>query len=206
MRSWTAFPSAPFRPTSRSQMASPFSARHFPLLLVFAVAASGCLHQELDSAPVPPRTFQGIVLLGDGPKTFSPCGYPERWFFTPDSVSVPGEPLLASTSEEWIPYASSRDSTYHLTDSLSAPPPPPDTLQSFANVSPFPRDSLLSPLRARPSVDADTTTRLFVHLRGYATEHAGFGPSLRFDRVLVVTDLLEVEAASRCSFVQTLFQ
>lgn len=175
-------------------------------ILIVGLIAGGCLSQELDSAPVPPRTFQGIVLLGEGPKTFSPCGYPERWFFTPDSVSAPGKPLLTSRSEDRHPYGSSRDSTYHLTDSLSAPPPPPDTLQSFADVSPFPRDSLLSPLRARPSVEADTASRLLVDLQGYATEHAGFGPSLRFDRVLVVGDLQEVEAASRCSFLQTLLQ
>lgn len=176
------------------------------VLLVLGFISGGCLSQELDSAPVPPRTFQGIVLLGEGPETFSPCGYPERWYFTSDSVAAPGDPLLTSTSEDRTPYASSRDSTYYLTDSLSAPPPPPDTLQSFANVSPFPRDSLLSPLRARASVNADTTSRLLVDLQGYATEHAGFGPNLRFDRVLVVTDLTEVEATSRCSFLQTFLQ
>jgi hypothetical protein len=173
-------------------------------ILAVLLFITGCLPDELDSSPVPPRTVDGVFLL-DGPTlSFSPCGYPERWYLTPDSVLRPGEYLVRAPSDKLSPFTKTggeQPRPFDRTDSLSEPPPPPDTLRSFETFSPVLRDSLASALPKPDSVSLDSVSVLHGEIRGYGTEHARFGPLGRFDRVFVTASVTGVEVGRSCPFL-----
>lgn len=173
------------------------------LLVGASLLLAGCLVDELDSSPVDPRPVQGIFLM-NGDLSFSPCGYQERWFVTPDSVSTPGEYLARTPSDRLSPFTTSSGSqtgkSFDRTDSLSQPPPTPDTLSSFQSTSSLSKDSLAALLPQPDSVDLDTVSALHAELHGYGTEHARFGPLGRFDRVFVTSSVSGVGVGRECPF------
>lgn len=171
------------------------------LVVTVPLFLGGCLTDELDSSPVKPRPVDGIFLI-DGGLTFSPCGYPERWFVTPDSVAMPGEHLVRAPSDRLTPFStagvSKTGSSFDRTDSLSQPPPTSDTLSSFQSIPSLSEGSLAASLPEPDSVDLDTVTTLHGEVRGYGSEHAAFGPLGRFDRVFVASSVSDVGVGRSC--------
>lgn len=171
------------------------------LLAIVSVLMAGCLPEELDSSPVEPRPIDGIFLL-DGRLSFTPCGYPERWFVTTDSVSTPGEYLTQPPSDRLSPFSTASSSetgrSFDRTDSLSQPYSGPDTLSSFRSTRAFSKDSLRAQLPRPDSVNLDTVSMLHARVYGYGTEHADFGPIGRFDRVFVASSVSGVGLGKEC--------
>jgi hypothetical protein len=110
-------------------------------------------------------------------------------------VARPGEWIARSPSSS--PYTTRRDSTYDRVSSLAPSPSPVDSFASAQSLPPFPPSLILA--QGDQISRSDSTSLLYAEVSGYATDYGRYGPYGRFDRILVVTSVQEVEPGPGCA-------